>query len=133
PYVLVVVLAVTGPFLLVLGFGLVQWLFASEQVGNEHAVAGIGPLPADALDLLVHAPPFLDDDDAGRRGRRIRLCMPGGRGLAIGAGYFDLLCHVLSLVAVVCSHRNAADGTCKQPSGWGCHPLCLKRRSARRC
>src|SRR5699024_4860204 len=78
----------------VLGLGRIQRALAAEQVRDRDPVTGLGPLPADTLDLLVHAPPLLDDDDGRRIGAGFRLGVPGRRGLAVGARDFDLSGHV---------------------------------------
>src|SRR6185503_12806337 len=50
----------------VLGFLGLEGHLAAIQVGHQRAVAGLGELVGDALDLVVEPPPFLDHHHARR-------------------------------------------------------------------
>jgi hypothetical protein len=54
----------------VLGFLRVDRRLAPVEIGHERAIAGCGELVGHAADLIVHSPPFLNDDDPGTFGPR---------------------------------------------------------------
>src|SRR5712691_490817 len=69
------------------------------EIGGERVVAGAGKAVGDAANLVVQAPPFLDDHDAGP-------VIPGARHIAfglatVGTRKFDHVAHGSSPLSVV--------------------------------
>src|SRR5688572_18840941 len=66
---------------------------AAIEIGYECTVAERCVALGDALDLVVQAPPLLDDDDARRPGSGRRLDEKSRAILAVGAFEGDMLAH----------------------------------------